>query len=56
MIFVWGIIADKNHPCFYTTKAFESISYTDADAQGKFFHSYQSENPASRNDDLAHTQ
>ena len=29
------------------------MSYTDSDKLGKFFHSYQSENPATRNDDLS---
>jgi hypothetical protein len=53
MIFLWGIIANKNNPCYYTTTAYEQLSYSDSDKLGKFFHSYQSENPATRNDDLS---
>ena len=49
MIFVWGIVANKIHPCYYTTTEFENNTYTDASNSGKFFHSYQSENPASKN-------
>lgn len=41
MIFIWGVVANKIHPCFYTTHVYENITYTDADNQGKFFHSYK---------------
>ncbi len=56
IIFIWGIVGDKVHPCYYTTKAFETTTYTEADNQGKFYHSYQCENPASRNEDFSHIQ
>lgn len=52
MIFIWGIVGNKPHPCYYSTTLYENLTYTECERQGKFFHSYQSENPATRNDDF----
>jgi hypothetical protein len=42
MIFIWGIIAKKIHPCFYSIVGYEQLTYSESDKLGKFFHSYQS--------------
>lgn len=40
MIFIWGIIAKKIHPCFYSIIGYEQLTYSESDKLGKFFHSY----------------
>ena len=28
-IFIWGVVGNKRHPCFYTTALYENLTYTD---------------------------
>ena len=49
VIFIWAIVGNKRHPCYYFSTVFEQFTYTDCVSQGKFYHSYQSMNPATHN-------